>query len=56
MLTLTAIVLFPKKWFAGEFYELVYDEVAGRYTMRRRPDAPPLALPALRSRSDSAHP
>jgi len=39
-----------------EFYEMVLDEVAGHYTMRRRPEAPPLALPPLRSRSDTAHP
>ena len=36
-----------------EFYELVYDEydeVAGQYAMRRRPDAPPLALPSATGR------
>jgi hypothetical protein len=27
------------------FYEMVLDEVAGHYVMRRRPDAPPLAAP-----------
>jgi hypothetical protein len=27
------------------FYEMVLDEVAGHYVMRRRPDAPPLAPP-----------
>jgi hypothetical protein len=28
-----------------EFYEVVYDEDAGHFVMRRRPDAPPLELP-----------
>jgi hypothetical protein len=57
---LQLLSIFPKNGSPGseedEFYELVYDEVAGHYTMRRRPDAPPLALPSLRSRSDTAHP
>jgi hypothetical protein len=39
-----------------KFYELVYDEVAGHYAMRRRPDAPPLAWRPLRSQSDTAGP
>jgi hypothetical protein len=57
---LQPLSIFPKNGSPGseedEFYELVYDEVAGHYTMRRWPDAPPLALPSLRSRSDTAHP
>jgi hypothetical protein len=39
-----------------QFYEMVLDEVAGHYTMRRRPDAPPLALSPVRSRSDTVNP
>jgi hypothetical protein len=38
-----------------QFYEVALDEVAGHYIMRRRPDAPPLALPPLRSRSYTVH-
>jgi hypothetical protein len=45
---------FPKNGTPGsdedEFYELVYDEVAGQYAMRRRPDAPPLALSSATGR------